>query len=78
LIFFIFLNSNSNLNFGAGSYLKGYRYRTPAVGAVTAVSRAVTNGKKTLAGTPLQVPSPFPVSSAAPGTGKDVCCTGDR
>jgi hypothetical protein len=26
----------------------GYRYRTPAVGAVTAVSRAVTNGKKTL------------------------------
>jgi hypothetical protein len=26
----------------------GYRYHTPAVGAVTAVSRAVTDGKKTL------------------------------
>jgi hypothetical protein len=28
----------------------GYRYRTPAVAAVTAVYRAVTTGKKTLGG----------------------------
>jgi hypothetical protein len=30
----------------------GYRYRTPAVAAVTAVYRAVTNGKENLAGRP--------------------------
>jgi hypothetical protein len=43
--FFIFLNSN--LNFGAGSY-RWVPLPYPAVGAVTAVSRAVTSGKKTL------------------------------
>jgi hypothetical protein len=42
--FFIFLNSNLNLNFSTGCY-RWYRYRTPAV---TAVYRAVTTGKKTL------------------------------
>jgi hypothetical protein len=44
IVFFIF-NSNSNLNFGAGSY-RWVPLPYPAVGAVTAVSRAVTNGKK--------------------------------
>jgi hypothetical protein len=39
------LNSNSNLNFWAVA-TAGYRYRTPAVAAVTAVYRAVTDGKK--------------------------------
>jgi hypothetical protein len=43
--FFIFLNLNSNLNFG-GVYTARYRYRTPAVTAVTAVYRAVPSGKK--------------------------------
>jgi hypothetical protein len=43
--FFIFFNSNSNLNLGPVA-TAGYRYRTPAVAAVTAVYRAVTNGKK--------------------------------
>jgi hypothetical protein len=45
--FFIFLNLNSNLNFG-GSTAR-YRYRTPAVTAVTAVYRARYRAvKKTL------------------------------
>jgi hypothetical protein len=43
--FFIFLNLNSNLNFGGVSTAR-YRYRTPAVTAVTAVYRAVPSGKK--------------------------------
>jgi hypothetical protein len=43
--FFIFLNLNSNLNF-AGVSTARYRYRTPAVTAVTAVYRAVPSGKK--------------------------------
>jgi hypothetical protein len=40
------LNLNSNLNWGVST--AGYRYRTPAVTAVTAVYRAVPSGKKTL------------------------------
>jgi hypothetical protein len=45
LVIFSFFNSNSNLNFGAGSY-RWVPLPYPAVGAVTTVSRAVTNGKK--------------------------------
>jgi hypothetical protein len=44
--FFKFLNLNSNLNL-RGVSTAGYRYRTPAVTAVTAVYRAVPSGKKT-------------------------------
>jgi hypothetical protein len=42
--FFIFLNLNSNLNF-KGSY-RWVPLPYPAVGAVTAVNRAVPSGKK--------------------------------
>jgi hypothetical protein len=46
--FFHFLNSNSNLNFWAGS--TGWvPLPYQAVAAVTAVYRAVTDGKKSLA-----------------------------
>jgi hypothetical protein len=44
--FFIFLNLNSNLNLGGAVSTAGYRYRTPAVTAVTTVYRAVPSGKK--------------------------------
>jgi hypothetical protein len=43
--FFHFFNSNSNLNFGTGCY-RWVPLPYPAVAAVTAVYRAVTNGKK--------------------------------
>jgi hypothetical protein len=43
--FFHFFNSNSNLNFCTGCYRWG-PLPYPAVAAVTAVYRAVTDGKK--------------------------------
>jgi hypothetical protein len=44
----------------------GYRYRTPAVGAVTAVSRAVTNSKKTLQYSSLRTNQHQPSATSQP------------
>jgi hypothetical protein len=63
-LIFSFFEFKFKFEFGGGS-TAGYRYRTPAVTAVTAVYRAVPSGKKTL---PVGIKKPW-VSNGQHGKG---------